>query len=501
MKIRKIAAAALAAVLLAGFVGCTQPAANSAASGSAVAGGVGQTALDPKKPVTLTLWHYYIGENQQALGEAVSRFNQTVGIENGVVVTPAAKGSIAELEEAVTNSAMGVINADPMPDIFSSYPDKALEIDALGKACDLNQYFTDEEKALYVESFLQDGIFSGGRMLLVPMVKSTELLYVNATAFEEFAAETDATLETMASWEGVYETARAYYQWMDAKTPDIAWDGKGLMGFDSVANYIIIGNKQMGVDVIDGEGGQAVLREETLRRLFDIYFKGYSLGYFNAVGKFRSDDIKAGELVAYVGSSSGAAYFPTWIDRGNTEFPISFTPMTYPTFEGGKPYAIQQGAGMCVAKSDPQKEEGAALFLKWLTAPEENIGFAMTTGYLPVQQASYESQQFNDALMEMRQGDEAKMNVAGVYEIALQQITQADTYAAKPFEGSYEVRSILQSTLMDAAVAGREAADALKAQGLSEDEVLAELDADAAFAGWLQEVQTALDGKGVAHSS
>lgn len=492
MKFRRFLAAVLAAVLLAGMVGCGQGTAQS---------GADKQGLDPKNPVTLTLWHYYIGENQQALEEVVSRFNQTLGMENGVIVTPVAKGSIAELEEAVTNSAMGVINAEPMPDIFSAYPDKTMEIDALGKVCDLTPYFSAEEKALYVEDFLQDGIFSEDRLLLVPMVKSTELLYVNATAFEEYAGANGASLTDMETWEGVYETARAYYQWRDAQTPETAWDGKSLMGFDSVANYIIIASRQMGLDVIDSSGSKAALQEDVLRRLFELYFKGYSLGYFNAVGKFRSDDIKAGELVAYVGSSSGAAYFPTWIDKDNTESPIGFAPMPYPVFQGGTPCAIQQGAGLCVASSAPQKEAGAALFLQWLTAPQQNISFAMTTGYLPVQKASYESQEFEEALATLRGGGQAQQNVAGVYEIALHQITKAETYAAKPFTGSYEVRSILQSTLMDAAQAGREEADKLKTQGLTEEEVLAGLDLDARFAAWLQELHTALDGKGVAYSS
>ena len=97
-----------------------------------------KSVLDPKKPVSITLWHYYIGDNKIALETAVDQFNKSVGSEKGVVVNAVAKGSIAELEKAVTDSAKGIINAEPMPDLFSSYPDKGLEIDQLGKLCDLN---------------------------------------------------------------------------------------------------------------------------------------------------------------------------------------------------------------------------------------------------------------------------------------------------------------------------------------------------------------------------
>ncbi|HBD85936.1 MAG TPA: ABC transporter substrate-binding protein, partial [Clostridiales bacterium] len=46
--------------------------------------------------------------------------------------------------------------------------------------------------------------------------------------------------------------------------------------------------------------------------------------------------------------------------------------------------AIQRGGGFAVAKSTPEKEEAAALFLKWFTAPEQNMRFVASTGYLPV---------------------------------------------------------------------------------------------------------------------
>lgn len=467
-------------------------------SGGKDAGQAGVTGnLSPKNPVTVTLWHYYVGENQQSLEEAVSSFNQTVGIENGVIVEPVALGSIMELEEEITNSAKGIINARPMPQIFSSYPDKAMEIDALDMVVDLSAYYTTEEKAAYVADFLADGIFEGDRMLLTPIVKSTELLYVNDTSWEAFAQAEGLDASALATWESLYDTARAFYRWTAPE--DDPWGGKSMLGFDSVANYIIAGSRQMGLEVIDAGQGKAVLQQDVLRRLFDIYYKGTGLGYFGAVSRFRSDDIKAGDLIAYVGSSSGAAYFPTWIEKDNVQEPIDFLPATYPVFEGGEAYAMQQGAGMCVAKGTPAQQEGAVLFLKWFTSPEENIRFAVTTGYLPVQTAAYSAQAFTDALAALRTGEKAQQNVAEVYDISLRQITDANTYAATPFQGSYEVRSILQATLIEAGEAGLHATELLKADGLSEEDVLAALDVDAAFENWLNTVYTRLDDAGVAY--
>lgn len=482
---KRVVAGALAAVLIA-LAGCS--------SSSKDAGEAG--ALNPENPVTVTLWHYYVGENQQALERAVSDFNRTVGIERGVIVEAVAMGSIAELEESVTASAMGVINAKPMPQIFSSYPDKAMEIDAYEKIADLNAYFTDEEKSMFIGDFLADGIFEGGRFLMVPIVKSTELLYVNATDWEAFTAENEYDAQSLSTWESLYRTARAYYHWTDEKTPDIPSDGTALMGFDSVANYIIIACKQLGVDVIDadaGENGGAVLDRAVLRRLFNLYYEGISLGCFGAEGKFRTDDIKAGKMIAYVGSSSSAAYFPTWIEENNSQSSIDFLALPYPVFNDGAAYAIQQGAGMCVAQSTPGQQAGAALFLKWFTSSQQNIRFAMTTGYLPVQAGAYAAQEFHDALASLRSGEQAQRNVADVYEIALKQTTEFNTYAAKPFPGSYDVRSILQSTLISSALEGKRIADEWRALGAAEEDILERLDVEAQFDRWIAAVKQSLE--------
>ncbi|MBC3796085.1 extracellular solute-binding protein [Acetobacterium tundrae] len=459
-----------------------------------------KSVLDPKNPVSITLWHYYVGDNKIALETAVDQFNKGVGSEKGVVVTAVAKGSISELEKAVTDSAKGIINAEPMPDMFSTYPDKGLEIDQLGKLCDLNDYFSKDEQKLYIAAFLNDGKYDGDRLLSIPIVKSTELLYVNATAWNEFAAATGVNEKNLTTWEGVYAVARAYYQWTDAQTPDIAWDGKSLMGIDSVANYIIIGNKQLGVEVIDGKNEKAVLNHADLRKLFDIYYGGMSLGYLNAVGKFRSDDIKASDLIAYVGSSSGAAYFPTWIEKDNTRSPIEFTALAYPCFAGGTPTAIVQGAGMSVTKSTPEKQEGAALFLKWFTAEEQNIPFAMTTGYLPVETGAYGNADYNASLKSLSSGDQAEKNVAAVYDIALNQIMESNTYASTPFKGSYNVRSVLETSLTTMAESGRQSAVALKEQGMTEDEIVTALDMNARFDEWLSSIRSQFDTLGISYS-
>ena len=43
--------------------------------------------------------------------------------------------------------------------------------------------------------------------------------------------------------------------------------------------------------------------------MWDELYVPYVKGYYANLGKFRSDDEKTGDILAYVGSSAGAVYF------------------------------------------------------------------------------------------------------------------------------------------------------------------------------------------------
>ena len=114
--------AALAAFALTGVL--------AAALSTGCAGDSGKTAvkLDPSNPTTLTGWDYYNGAQQASFDSLVSEFNSTVGKEKGIYVKSKTQGSVAELEQAVADSAAGEVGAAEMPNVFSSYADTAYSV-------------------------------------------------------------------------------------------------------------------------------------------------------------------------------------------------------------------------------------------------------------------------------------------------------------------------------------------------------------------------------------
>ena len=74
--------------------------------------------LDPSKPVSLTVWHYYNGAQQAAFDQLVSEFNATEGKDKGIYVEGYTQGSVSDLEKAVSDAVSGAVGAQSLPQIL-----------------------------------------------------------------------------------------------------------------------------------------------------------------------------------------------------------------------------------------------------------------------------------------------------------------------------------------------------------------------------------------------
>ncbi len=457
-------------------------------------GCVDKGPLDPKDPVSLTVWHYYNGSQQAAFDALVEEFNDTVGRERGIYVQGYSQGSVSDLETAVRDAINGKVGAAPMPDIFSSYADTAYEVEQAGALADLSAYLDQAELEGYVSSYIEEGrIAADGTLRIFPTAKSTEIMMLNKTDWEPFAAATGASLEDLATIEGVAATAQRYYEWTDSLTPDVPGDGKAFYGRDAVANYFIIGMQQLGVELFQVDNGVLTLHapKEELRRLWENYYVPMVKGYFGAYGSFRSDDVKTGELLAYTGSTTSAMYFPDQVELDDGSHPIDYLVMTAPIFAGGRNYAVQQGAGMVVSKSDERREYAAVEFLKWFTQAENNLRFGCVSGYLPVRREANSVQQLDQVIAE------GSLSVAPkTYDCLTTIFSEMEgmtLYTNKSFQNGSAARRILEYHLADRAAEDRAAVAEATAQGTPLAEAAAPYVSEEAFLAWYEDFLAALE--------
>ena len=316
---------------------------------------------------------------------------------------------------------------------------------------------------------------------------------VNKTDWDKFAEATGASLEELRTWEGIARTAEKYYEWTDSLTP-APNDGKAFFGRDAMANYILVGSKQLGQEIFHVKNGQVSIAvdEEIMRTLWDNFYIPYVNGYYTAVGRFRSDDAKTGEIIALVCSTSGIPYFPeTVIIDDSKEYPIESLVLPLPNFENTSPCAVQQGAGMVVVKSDKEREYAAVEFLKWFTDKDRNIRFALESGYLPVKKEANNVKVIEKYLAEMK--DNKVMNkLQSSLPVLMEQLQTYELYTNRPFENGTDAREVLSKALIDKAKADREKVLELLETGKTREEAVKLVATEENFQQWLWELKDSL---------
>lgn len=429
------------------------------------------------EPVNITVWTYYNGSQLEAFNSMVEEFNRTVGKEKNITVDSYSQGSVNDLETNVLAAAEGKVGTPAMPNIFSAYADNAYALDQMGEVVDLSAYLTQEEKDAYIAGYLTEGDFSGsGSIKIFPTVKSTELLFLNQTDWEPFAAATGADYSDLTTVEGVVETAERYYEWSG---------GRAMFGRDAMANYMLVGAQQLGDTIFAVKDGRMTVNFErdVARRLWDNYYVPFVRGWFAATGRFRSDDIKTGNVLAYVGSSSSATFFPTRVTNdANESHEISLKTLPAPQFEGGEAVAVQQGAGMVVTAAKEEEVKASVELLKWFVRAENNIAFSVGSGYLPV------TRKANDMQEILASGLTLDDNMQQTLAVAVDTVNGNRLYTPHAFAGSNSARKVLEYGLNDLAAADRETVVQRIAEGQSAAEAEAEFLTDEYFEAWYQDI-------------
>lgn len=279
-----------------------------------------------------------------------------------------------------------IVNGDPgapnMPDIFTGYPKIAVQFQEKNMLARLDDYFSKDELNKYIDPFVDEGRLSDGGLYVFPLAKSTEILYLNQTLFDKFAEATGADPSKLSTFEGIASLAQDYYKWSQ---------GKQFFAADSLFNLAEVGMVQSGSSIFDNDDNLS-LDNDIYTHIFQTIYTPYVEGGFAVYDGYSSDLSKTGDLVCSIGSSAGILFYGNTITYADgTVEDATFNILPYPVFEGGSKTAIQRGGGIMVANSNKIKEYAACEFIKWITAPEQNMQFISQTGYLPVTKAAFDN--------------------------------------------------------------------------------------------------------------
>lgn len=342
--------------------------------------GCKKTELDKHNPVTLTLWHVYGEQSDSPMNRLVDEFNETVGMEKGIIINVTAMSNASKIGEKLLDAQNKVPGSAEMPDLFFAHKSNALEL-GTDNLLDWKEYFSEKELSAYVPEFLEDGE-ANGKLSVFPVSKSTHLLFVAGGQFERFSNDTGITYESLSDWDGFFDAAGAYYEWSG---------GKPFCALDYPLRTIELAAMENGAGNIFTDDGFYDFSNEIFKQTFMKFANELAKGHIMLSNLYSNTQVMTGEVMTGISSSAAILYYNDRVTyEDGTSEPMKLEVLPLPSEKGKKPYITQAGVGLCAYKTSSQKAEAAVIFAKWLTEPERNLDFVCQTGYMPVTNGAFD---------------------------------------------------------------------------------------------------------------
>ena len=406
--------------------------------------------------VTITFYHTMSATNlQPELNKAIARFNE---LYPNITVEHKQVGDYDAVRDQIKNE----LTVGAQPNIAYCYPDhvamyniakKVIPLDDLiGSTVEVTRAdgtkeimgLTQEQIDNYIEGFYNEGrAFGDGKMYTMPFSKSTEVLYYNKTAFDNWAklyAETGDekyNIKVPTTWDEMEDTCKKIKVLEPNSTP---------LGYDSEANWFITMCEQYGSGYTSATkvNGTNYLFDNDVNRAFVDRFaswyadglvttKELSGGYTSDAFKMAEDEV--GKSYMSIGSSAGATHQAP--DMVNNAYPFEVNIVPIPQIDASKPKVISQGPSVCIFENaDDQEVYASWLFVKFLTTDVEfQASFSQASGYVPVIKNVNEDPYYQDFLAEA-DGNEGIAALSA--KVCLE---QANAYYVSPaFNGSSTAR-------------------------------------------------------------
>ena len=383
--------------------------------------------FDTSKQIEITFWHTMGDSLETILKGIIADFNKEYPT---ITVNATSVGGYPDVRDAVIKN----IPVDSTPNLAYCYPDHVAIYRNSNAVQALDEYLMDTkygltngEREKFVEGFYQEGrSFGDGKNYALPFVKSTEVLYYDATYFAQ------NQLKVPTTWDELWAVCES----IKANNPDCI-----PFGYDSEANWFITNAEQNGytyttADKSHGVSGHFQFNVKGNRDFVSDLKTKYDKGLFTTeemYGAYTSGLFTADQNKSYlcIGSTGGAQY--QYSDKFETGI------ATIPQKAGGKDAVISQGPSICMfEKADQQQEIASWLFLKYLTTNvKAQSTFAQASGYIPSYLDAQNSTEYQKYL-----NGASGTSKAGVTALAAKvAVDQSDKYFTSPaFVGSSQAR-------------------------------------------------------------
>lgn len=376
------------AVLVASTILMAGCGANSDTAATTKGAGSGEAAkADNAGPVQVTFWHAMGGTSEGVVKEVVQNFNDTIGKEKGIAVTPVFQGSYADLLKKV-KAAVQAKDTKNLPDIVQVPASDTAYIKDVPNII-WAQSMIDKDRSFHAADLEPNTVASfsfKGRLAGVPFANSTVLLYYNKNMFKEAGLDPNTppkTIDEMGQYAAkmTKKNGDQVSQWGLSVTPDqyhlSSWIG--MQG-----GYI--GNNKNGREdtmtqvEFDSTG--------TMKEFLTAWKKAVDYGGIQTGADVKTNEVfAAGKLGMFLNSTAGLK--GTLAAVGDKfEVGTAFLPTVHESDKGG--VAVGGSALYMVDRGEQAKIDAAWEYIKYSTSPKTQFIWHTGTGYFPVNKKTYD---------------------------------------------------------------------------------------------------------------
>jgi multiple sugar transport system substrate-binding protein len=388
--------------------------------------------------ITIEFWHSMSGANGRAVDFLVEKFNAEN--EYGITVNATYQGSYNDAHQKVTAALV----AGEFPSIGQAYGNNVVTYFPSGRVLQLDEFIFDptwgirDFEDIILGYRTESSAFPDGKFYTLPFSKSTEVLYYNTDFFNKtgaWATRQGPVFTPPTTWAELEATAKAI----------TAVTGKPAFGYDSIANLFITWTQQNG-GAYTNPAGELLFNNFEAVQAIEYFARGQREGYFAIVSdfdvRFFSDVFKTGEVMMYIGSTSGSVFnISDLFTYGSAQVPF-----------GKERKVIQQGANFFMLDNGPDKNLAAFTFINWMMETENTVEWSIRSGYLPVRESSRDLPVYKEFLA----SNVNPTKVTGASYL------QTDYIYDAIFAESFAVRQTVERAVLEVVQGNKTAAQALQ---------------------------------------
>ena len=389
----------------------------------------------------VTFWYSMSGNNGGVLQSLIDEFNETKGKEAGIYVSGEYQGAYSAASQKLSASIIaGDLSA--MPNLVQQGALTVAKMKAYEEVLPFETILKNGQTSMTRDMFVQNFLCASnidGEAIGVPFASSTIIMYYNKDAFKEAGLDPEATPKTL-------KELGEYCAKLTLKNADGAIARYGIvMQPDSwfMSSWLCQQKTEDGhayfADNHDGRvGGLAthtIFKEQgTMKHFLEEYLGAYQVGGWKYLSENDRSEFAAGTVAMFIGSTSS---FYSVVDAVGDKF--SWGCAAVPTVdETAKGVAAGGSALYVIDRKNEQELKDTVTFLEYLTSPETQYKWYSRTGYFPVNQNAFATDEMAARIKEYPQ-----------LQAAIDQLLGSEPTLQEPLINASGIDGILSDNLID----------------------------------------------------